>query len=643
MKLRLILILMFGLSMYNYAQDVELEKLINIEKKSWTQKQNFKATQNSNTNDLFYHRINWNIDPAKKYISGSVTSYFKILQNNISKIYFDLEKPLVVDSIVHKTGALNFEHSNAVIEVTLPEALSSNTIDSLTVYYHGVPSGESGFGSFVISEHNSAPILWTLSEPYGAKDWWPCKQNLSDKIDSLDIFITVPTGNKAASNGVLISESINGNKTTFYWKHRHPVVTYLIALAVTNYAEFVHYANLSNGEQVEILNYVYPEQLEQNKKDAEYTIKVMELFSELFIPYPYANEKYGHAQFGRGGGMEHQTMSFMGNFSKNLIAHELAHQWFGNHVTCGSWQDIWINEGFATYLTGISQEHFAPNGLFGWKANIIDNILPKIDTGSVFCDDTTSVGRIFNGNLSYNKAGFVLHMLRTQIGDEAFFYGCKMLLSDSETGENFARTPQVQAYFETAGDTNLTEFFNQWIYGQGYPEYIVQWDQAIDNTVEFNIIQHTTHQSVTCFKMYVPILFKGEGQEKLVRFHQTTAKQTFTYNPGFSVNKVEFDPEYNILAPHPAYVTLTVQENKPNNGLKVFPNPAKNKLVVQCEKPNLLHELKIISAEGKQVYHITNAHKNKKLIVDISTFKNGIYFIKAKVNDSEIAQQFIKN
>jgi len=643
MKYKYIAILLVSISMNGFTQNNELDKLINSERKNWKHKQEFNPTPYSNTNDLFYHRIHWHIDPQYKYISGSVTSYFKILKNNVAQMHFDLTEPLIVDSVMHKTGKLSFTHTNSIIEIQLPNTLNTNDIDSLTVHYHGSPPGSSGFGSFVISEHDQTPILWTLSEPYGAKEWWPCKQNLFDKIDSLDIMVTVPSGNKVGSNGVLVSEKLTGDLSTFHWKHRHPIASYLIAIAVTNYAEFKHYADIGGGKQVEILNYFYPEQFDQNKKAAEYTIDVMKLFSDLFIPYPFADEKYGHAQFGWGGGMEHQTMSFMGSFSKNLIAHELAHQWFGNHVTCGSWEDIWINEGFATYLTGISQEHLAPSGLFGWKTDIIDNHLIRMNSGSVFCDDTSSVGRIFNSALSYSKAAFVLHMLRTQIGDTAFFNGCKMMLNNKETSAKFARTPQVQAYFEVAGDTNLTDFFNQWIYGQGYPNYIIQWDQAIDQTISFNLIQYTTHESVSCYKMYVPILFIGDEKEILVRFHQTKAKQTFLFNPDFKVNEIVFDPEYDILAPHPAIVTLAINENETGNELKVYPNPAKNKLIVQCEKHKVIDELKIISAEGKKVYQMTNTNKQKKHTIDISTFKNGVYFIKASVNNKEVVRRFIKN
>ena len=198
----------------------------------------------------------------------------------------------------------------------------------------------------------NVPVIWSLSEPYGAKDWWPCKSTLDDKIDSIDMFVTTPSQFRVASNGLLVSETANGSNKTFHWKHRYPIATYLIAVAVTNYAVYSNYVPLSGNDQLQILNYVYPEDTALTQPQTLRAINFMQIFDSMYVSYPFIKEKYGHAEFGWGGGMEHQTMSFLGKkaFNFEIIAHEMGHQWFGIKVTNGDWTDLWLHEGFADLI-----------------------------------------------------------------------------------------------------------------------------------------------------------------------------------------------------------------------------------------------------------------------------------------------------
>ncbi|MBK7970327.1 MAG: hypothetical protein IPK08_16080 [Bacteroidetes bacterium] len=177
-------------------------------------------------------------------------------------------------------------------------------------------------------------MIWTLSEPYGSSDWWPCKNGLTDKADSIDIFLNVPNAMTGASNGILIAETPNGTTKLFHWKHKYPIA-YLICMAVTNYVKY-SLCPLA-GDTLEIVNYVYPEDSLLATSQTDEIVSMVQLYDTLFGVYPFHNEKYGHAQFGWGGGMEHQTMTFVSNFGFDLLAHELAHHWFGDKVTYGSW------------------------------------------------------------------------------------------------------------------------------------------------------------------------------------------------------------------------------------------------------------------------------------------------------------------
>lgn len=446
-------------------QDIYLKKTVFAEPESYADY------------DLIYQRMEWEVDPAVSFIRGEITSHFVSQQTNLTEIEFDLHAEMIVDSITQKGQPIGFSRSQNKINVQLNETLSKGQTDSLSVFYQGEPPS-TGFGSFTIDTHNQTPVLWTLSEPYGAMEWWPCKQSLADKIDSIDVIVTTPEPYRTASNGILVSENVIDGKRTMHWKHRYPIATYLVAIAVTNYADYSDFLETENGSEIEILNFVYPENETKAKSETPVTADIMALFNELIGEYPFANEKYGHAQFGWGGGMEHQTMSFMGNFGFELVAHELAHQWFGNYITLGSWQDIWLNEGFATYLSGLAYENML-DGVWwpSWKRLNHDRITSE-PGGSVFVEDTTSVSRIFSSRLSYSKGAYLLHMLRWVLGDEPFFNAMRNYFNDPEVTNGFARTNQLIKHFETAGDTIFFEFFNDWFYGEGFPVYSVEFSQT---------------------------------------------------------------------------------------------------------------------------------------------------------------------
>lgn len=330
---------------------------------------NFRSAKETNNYDLKYHRLEWTVDPGERYISGTVTSYFVPTAAGFQSMYFDLSDFLEVSVVRYRGQALTFSQNGSnLLAIESPTVLPMGRLDSLSVTYAGVPP-RNGFGSFSTKTHGPAktPVLWTLSEPYGARDWWPCKQDLNDKVDSIDILVSTPAQYRVASNGLLVSERTNDNQKTYHWRHRHPIPAYLIAIGVTNYAVYSDYVPLENGDAIEVLNYVYPEREAEIRQATKNTVAIMQFFNERFGLYPFADEKYGHAQFGFGGGMEHQTMSFMGGWSFSLQAHELAHQWFGDKITCGSWRDIWLNEGFATYLDGLTIESGLANDDWGLR------------------------------------------------------------------------------------------------------------------------------------------------------------------------------------------------------------------------------------------------------------------------------------
>lgn len=601
-----------------------------------------KALQGAAANNynIVYNRCYWEVDPAINFIKGAITTYFKPSIQNFKLLEFDLISSLHIDSIKYKQATLSYtQQTEDILQITFPTTLAINTLDSLTVYYKGVPSGN-GFGSFIQAKHDTTSIIWTLSEPFGAKTWWPCKQNLSDKIDSIDVYVNTPSAYRVASNGLLFSENSSGTNKIFHWKSRYPIAAYLVAIAVTNYAVYSDFVPLGT-KTLQVLNYVYPENLSATQKDTKELVKVIQFFDSLLIDYPFAKEKYGHAQFGWGGGMEHQTMSFVGGFYLSLLAHELAHQWFGDHVTCGSWEDIWLNEGFATYFEWQVTERYSKAGWLAGLPDVVTSICSK-PGGSVKCDDTTQVPRIFDGRLSYSKGGFLLRMLRYKIGDAAFYAALRNYLNDPALKNNYAKTPQLKAHFEASSKQNLTTFFDQWYYQQGYPSYHAIWNQE-GSVVTVTLSQSQSHSSVAFFEMPVPLRLEGKSKDTIVVFNHTLSGQSVEFNTDFEVLRLRIDPEYHLLSANNTVLALKDLQIKKIK-LTLYPNPSDQTIMVEgLPFGTILYETAICDVFGKQVYN----NKTQSILVNpyqLTTqgLAPGIYFIHLKTNIGDADLKFIK-
>lgn len=636
-----LLILLFSSFFHIKAQSLYCKDPAELEANAHIKKMSLEKPSAINNYDLVYNYCYWEIDPAIKYIKGAVKTYFKPKTTGFTRLELDLSKALTVDSVLYHQTSISFAHlSNAILQINFPTVIGQNALDSLTVYYQGIPTG-SGFGAFVQTQHNGSPIVWTLSEPYGAKEWWPCKHNLVDKIDSIDIVVKVPLGNKVASNGKLISEIISGPNKVVHWKSKFPIAAYLVALAVTNYESYSHFIS-QNNDTLEVLNYIYPEHLVEAKTLTEDIVNVIKFYDSLLIDYPFSSEKYGHAEFTWGGGMEHQTMSFMGGFFHSLLAHECAHQWFGDYVTAGSWEDIWLHEGFATYFEGLTEQRFFPSAWVEWKNGAIKSICSE-PGGAVRCDDTTTVARIFDGRLSYNKGAYLLHMLRWKLGDVFFFTALKNYLKDENLKGNYARTANLKLHLETASGVNLDKFFNQWYYNQGFPSYNIGWTQ--DNGIAtFSITQTQSHNSVSFFEMPLPIKFTGKDKDTILVFDHLFSGQIFTAALNFNALSLEFDPDKWLLSSHNLVIDLNGLSLEQMR-LKLFPNPTKSNLTVEGLNLFILVEkIQIVNSLGQLIKEEKGfASSVNKLELDLRDIKVGAYNLLLHTSHGVKSLRFIKN
>jgi aminopeptidase N len=647
MKLFIRISLFFFLSFHViYAQDPETDKDFStvVEMEAAHHHAFFHQRTNALTTDfdVVYHRMEWWLDPAEYYIRGGVTTYFKPTEADFSDLHFDFSGSLAVDSILYQGEQVGFtELGGNVLRIFLPDPPAVGQLDSIAIWYQGEP-GSSGFGSFITSTHNNVPVLWTLSEPYGSKDWWPCKQDLNDKIDSIDVIVHTPEAYRVASNGLLVEESGQGDTKTYHWQHRYPIPAYLIAVAVTNYAVYSDWVP-TDSDPIEVLNYVFPENLSSAQNQTEDIIEMMQLFNDLFGLYPFAEEKYGHAQFGWGGGMEHQTMSFMGGFSYGLQAHELAHQWFGNKVTCGSWEDIWLNEGFATYLTALTYEFLGNEQAWeDWKSSRINSVT-SLNYGSVWVNDTTDVNRIFSGRLSYSKGALLLHMLRWTLGDEDFFQAARNYLNDPSLAFGYASTEDLQGHLEAQSGLDLETFFDDWFFGQGYPSYHLQWASE-DDFLQLTVGQLTSHSSVDFFEMPIPVYVSGEGQDTLLRLDHQYSGQFFWLELPFTVENVEFDPDSWILSKG-----NTIQEGTYNrtvepdlsNRINLFPNPTPGQLTVRADGLQI-EGVQVIDLSGQVLWTREGLTTKGVIELELEQLPAGFYLMLVDTNEGRVTKKILR-
>ena len=642
MKQFYVLALMLSfVQIFGQNEEADRKSIIKSESQRYAKMLNYNVNPNTLNYDLKYQRLEMDLDPAEYFVNGTVTSHF-VPNQNISSIYFDFSNVLTVSEVKYHGASLPFTQlSTKELKIDFPTPLASATLDSLSIKYSGAPDSSGSAGdAFSTSTQGGTPVLFTLSEPYGAQEWFPTKQSMNDKIDKVDIKITTPAQYNVASNGKLFSETIlPGNKKLTFWQTNYPIPAYLVALGITNYTKF---NDVMGTPPFPFVNYVYPSTAANatTMANINWTKDIMNVFEEYFGPYPYRNEKYGHMQFGWGGGMEHATMSSMGGFSKGLIAHELAHQWFGDKVTTGAWNDIWLNEGFATYGAHLANEKLLMTSA-QFKTFLADEIsyITNSTSGSVYVADANlgNTNAVFSGRLSYSKGGFVVRMMKWVLGDVAFYQALKEYHSRPNLAYNYVRTDDLKNSLLQSTGKDFTEFFNDWIYGQGYPTYQIKWNQTADKVIRFKVGQTQSHPSVSFYEMPLPIKVTGTGgQVVYLALDHTSDGQGFAEALTFNVASVQFNYDNQMITKGSTVTKDTgilAVNDTAKNEMRIYPNPVKDQLSIEGISKDEKYE--IYSVDGKRVNKGTISNGNT---INVNALPKGVYLL--KIEDKNL--KFIK-
>lgn len=602
--------------------------------------------------DVHFYSLDVSMNNLVTDIAGTVEIH-AIARENLDSALFELFQTMTITEIrVDGTPVL---YSRTLSAVKAPVNVVTGQPFILSIDYNGTPptSVTNPLGGAGMSNESSPSwgnqVTWSLSQPFSAYEWWPCKQSLTDKADSCAVKVTVPNACKAGSNGMLENVVDLGNGTSRYeWKHRHPIDYYLVSVAVAEYVEYNVYANpIGAPGPVLIQNYVYnnPATLPNFQAEIDETVDFIELFSTLFGPYPFDDEKYGHCMAPISGGMEHQTMTTQGFFEKSLTAHELGHQWFGDNVTCASWADIWVNEGFASYADYLMVENYYPIERAQWMLDVHDNVKSQPD-GSVWVEDSLNESRIFSGRLTYDKGASIIHTMRYFLNnDNDFFQALKnyqIMFTDS-----VAKGLDVKEALENQSGLDLTNLFNEWYFGEGYPTYSTRWN-TIGNDLIIEISHTASMSSVTpTFTTPIECLFTRTGlSDTIIRFNiGTNLEQFYVPNIGVVSNFVSFDPDNWVVNKTGTKIKdpnlLSILENGINSKISLYPNPTSGIVQIDLPETDGDYVLTVMDLNGKKMkaQQIGNSTQ-----FSIEEFKSGTYIFLIEKDDQIIkVERIVKN
>ncbi len=496
--------------------------------------------------DAIHYAFQLALNDSTDQIEGTATVEIRFVQRGTTSFWLDLASPadakgMTVTDVTSGGVPVQFEHRGDRLRMTLASAPAVNAEQSFVIRYRGVP----GSGLFIGKNKFGERVFMGLNWPDRARQWLPMIDHPSDKATS-EFIVTAPARYQVVANGLLVEETdIGDGRRRTHWKQSVPISSWLNAIGVAQFS--THHAGLVNG--VALQTWAYHQDSVRGPATFELPARrALEFFSEHIGPYSY--EKLANVESaGMGGGTEHASVIFYGESSvtdkpaTNLVAHEIAHQWFGDAVTETSWDEVWLSEGFATYFTLLYNEHY--DGRDAFVAGLqrsrdqVFALEKRLPGNAVLHDNLGDMKDVLN-NLIYQKGGWTLHMLRGYIGTDVFWDGIRDYYRQYR--DRNTTTAEFRHVMEQHSGRDLSWFFDQWLARAGHPVLDGTW--RYDSATKRIIIDLASVGAGDVYRLPLDIGIVGEGATpmRVERIELTERRQTFTVAADKAPTSVRLDP-----------------------------------------------------------------------------------------------------
>jgi aminopeptidase N len=522
--------------------------------------------------DVRFYRIDLNLPMNNSSLRGYEQIVVTSRRPGLDSIVLHMNS-LTCDSVRIAGTPVTFTAPSGYLVITLDRAYSPGESLTLDIYYRRA-AGSRGMYWYSRGSTGFHVLAYTTTEPADSRYWFPCFDHPWDKAEQgCALNITVPETLSVAANGLLDSVTTNtsAHTKTFWWRERYPIPTYLMTFGASKWATLKQWFSLSPTESTYIWNFFWPEDSLDAVSAFAHNVDMMDFFSDSLRYGRYPFEKYGmvEAYPFQWGGMENQTMTTIHHYwiqygSDNGIAHELAHQWWGDMVTCLDWRNIWLNEGFATYSDELYDYH--QNG----RSSFISLITNRAE--DYFDEEAADLHPIYNPPYpdhlfdwghSYVKGAWVMHMLRYVLNDTIFSQPGIFFQALRAYGDSFkygvANTDDYCRIVEQVTGQELSWFFDEWVYQAGYPRYTVNWSSVPsgpDYLVRMQIAQNNGAQAPNCFHMPLQVTIRKANGDTLVTIPITSNPQEASFLVSANATSLASDPGQWLLDKSTLYVGI---------------------------------------------------------------------------------------